>query len=127
MKILDDQCIVHSMNRKQDLDEAVGSYKDIDKVMNSQTDLVEILTELKPIMSVKDKAPKFSYKELRMQKKCKHDGSIISAFGSITNIMTLEKTVTSMTHICCKCKKEWTEEEFKIQMEATNEDSGKDN
>lgn len=38
-----------------DLQEATGAYKDIDKVMANQTDLVEIITELKPLGSIKAK------------------------------------------------------------------------
>jgi len=38
-----------------DLQEAVGAYKDINEVMANQTDLVEIVTELKPLGSIKSK------------------------------------------------------------------------
>ena len=35
------------------LDEAPGAYKDIDVVMENQKDLVEIVTELKPLAVIK--------------------------------------------------------------------------
>ena len=35
------------------LDEATGSYKDIDIVMSNQKDLVKILVELKPLAVIK--------------------------------------------------------------------------
>jgi len=45
--------IIHSIRNKNDLDEAPGSYKDIDVVMENQKDLVEILVELKPLAVIK--------------------------------------------------------------------------
>ncbi len=45
--------IVHNMDSQDSLDEAPGAYKDIQKVMAQSEDLVEILTELKPIGVVK--------------------------------------------------------------------------
>jgi tRNA-splicing ligase RtcB len=45
--------IVHSMTSKKDLDEARGAYKDIEEVMANQDDLVEIVTELKPLAVIK--------------------------------------------------------------------------
>lgn len=45
--------IVHGMRHASDLDEAPGSYKDIDVVMNNQKDLVDIEVELKPIAVLK--------------------------------------------------------------------------
>jgi tRNA-splicing ligase RtcB len=53
MKILDDQGIVHGMKTVEDLDEASGSYKDIDSVMVNQMDLVKVVTKLRPLMVVK--------------------------------------------------------------------------
>ena len=35
------------------LDEAAGAYKDIDTVMENQKDLVEIVTELRPLAVIK--------------------------------------------------------------------------
>lgn len=45
--------ITHGIRTVKDLDEAPGAYKDIDKVMSNQEDLVEIITKLRPIASVK--------------------------------------------------------------------------
>jgi tRNA-splicing ligase RtcB len=53
IKRLDDQGIIHGIRNRNDLDEAAGAYKDIDQVMNSQRDLVEIIVELSPIAVVK--------------------------------------------------------------------------
>lgn len=48
-KRLDDKGIVHSIRNVKDLDEAPGSYKDIDVVMENQKDLVKILVKLEPL------------------------------------------------------------------------------
>jgi len=53
IKMLDDQGIVHGIRNQADLDEAVGSYKDITVVMKNQEDLVDIVTELTPVASLK--------------------------------------------------------------------------
>jgi len=53
IKKLDDQGIIHSIRHKNDLDEADGAYKDIKTVMENQSDLVEIVTELSPLAVVK--------------------------------------------------------------------------
>ncbi len=45
--------VLHGMKGKKDLDEAPGSYKDIDDVMKRQEDLVEVLVELKPLAVIK--------------------------------------------------------------------------
>ena len=45
--------IVHGLKGIDNLDEAPGAYKDIDVVMTNQSDLVEIMVELSPLMSVK--------------------------------------------------------------------------
>jgi tRNA-splicing ligase RtcB len=45
--------IVHDMNSNDKLDEAPGAYKDIDEVMEQQKDLVEIVTTLRPVASIK--------------------------------------------------------------------------
>jgi len=45
--------IVHGLRNASDLDEAPGSYKSIDDVMNNQTDLVKILVKLRPLGSIK--------------------------------------------------------------------------
>ena len=53
IKILDDQGIVHGIRHQKDLDEAPGSYKDINEVMSNQSDLVDIVMELTPIAVIK--------------------------------------------------------------------------
>ncbi len=45
--------IVHGLHSNRDLDEAPGSYKDIDVVMDNQKDLVTIEVSLRPIASMK--------------------------------------------------------------------------
>ncbi len=45
--------ILHSLYRARDLDEAAGAYKDIGRVMDNQRDLVEVVTELKPLAVIK--------------------------------------------------------------------------
>ena len=47
------QGIIHDMHSIHDLDEAAGAYKNIDQVMASQTDLVQIKTRLRPIAVIK--------------------------------------------------------------------------
>lgn len=46
---LNSQGIIHSIRNPQDLDEAAGAYKDISLVMKEQIDLVDIVTELRPL------------------------------------------------------------------------------
>lgn len=53
IKLLDDQGIIHSIRSKDNLDEAAGAYKDINEVMESQSDLVDIVHELKPMAVIK--------------------------------------------------------------------------
>ncbi|MFP4363860.1 MAG: RtcB family protein [Spirochaetia bacterium] len=50
---MENQGIIHSIRSKKDLDEAAGAYKNIQTVMKDQNDLVEILTELKPLAVIK--------------------------------------------------------------------------
>jgi tRNA-splicing ligase RtcB len=45
--------VIHGIRNHRDLDEAAGAYKDISVVMENQTDLVNIKTELKPLAVVK--------------------------------------------------------------------------
>jgi len=45
--------IIHSIRSQKDLDEAPGAYKNIDKVMEDQQDLVEILVTLLPVAVIK--------------------------------------------------------------------------
>ena len=53
IKRLDDQGIVHGITSVNELDEAAGSYKDIDIVMEEQKDLVKILHKLTPMGVIK--------------------------------------------------------------------------
>jgi tRNA-splicing ligase RtcB len=53
IKKLDDQGIIHGIRSVKDLEEAVSAYKDISVVMKNQQDLVEIITELTPLGSIK--------------------------------------------------------------------------
>lgn len=50
---LEKQNILHSIRRKKDLDEAAGAYKDIRKVIDNQSDLVEVITSLRPLAVIK--------------------------------------------------------------------------
>ena len=50
---LDEQGIVHAIRHVDDLDEASGAYKDIDEVMEAQSDLVEIVVKLTPLGVIK--------------------------------------------------------------------------
>jgi len=50
---LNNKGIIHSVRSTKDLDEAPGAYKDIDQVMDNQSDLVEILVELSPLAVIK--------------------------------------------------------------------------
>lgn len=50
---LDRKGILHSIRHKRDLDEAAGAYKDVDKVIEQQLDLVEVVVSLKPLAVVK--------------------------------------------------------------------------
>ncbi len=45
--------ILHTVRSKDQLDESVGSYKDIKEVMANQADLVDIVTELTPLACIK--------------------------------------------------------------------------
>lgn len=53
IKKLDEKGILHGIRGKHDLDEASGAYKDIDDVMNNQSDLVKILVKLSPLGVIK--------------------------------------------------------------------------
>ncbi len=50
---LERQNILHSIRGKRDLDEAAGAYKNIEKVMADQQDLVDVVTALTPLAVVK--------------------------------------------------------------------------
>ena len=53
IEFLNKQGIVHGIRHKSDLDEAAGAYKDINVVMENQTDLAEIVVELQPLAVMK--------------------------------------------------------------------------
>ena len=55
---MDEQGIIHGIKTVDDLDEAAGSYKDIDAVMSNQADLVEIVEKLKTVAVIKDEGQK---------------------------------------------------------------------
>jgi len=44
---------VHALRRRQDLEEAAGAYKDIQRVITLQEDLVDILEILQPLAVIK--------------------------------------------------------------------------
>jgi len=50
---LDKKGILHSIRHRGDLDEAAGAYKDVDKVVEEQIDLVEVVVSLRPLAVVK--------------------------------------------------------------------------
>lgn len=52
-RLLDEKGIIHSIRSEKDLDEAASAYKDIDVVMQEQSDLVDILVELEPLAVIK--------------------------------------------------------------------------
>jgi tRNA-splicing ligase RtcB len=52
-KILDDLGVIHSIRGKKDLDEAPSAYKDINKVIEYQKDLVDVVKVLKPLCVIK--------------------------------------------------------------------------
>jgi tRNA-splicing ligase RtcB len=53
IKLLNDKGIVHAVRNLSDLDEATNAYKDIDVVMENQTDLAEIVVKLQPLAVLK--------------------------------------------------------------------------
>jgi len=50
---LEEQGIIHGLRNVSDLDEAPGAYKNIETVMENQSDLVKIIHELKPLAVIK--------------------------------------------------------------------------
>ncbi|WP_457574536.1 RtcB family protein [Desulfolithobacter sp.] len=52
-KRLEDQGIIHAIRHRGDLDEAAGAYKDVDKVVENQLDLIEVVVTLKPLAVIK--------------------------------------------------------------------------
>jgi tRNA-splicing ligase RtcB len=53
-EILNAKNVMHTLHSEDDLDEAPGAYKNIDKVMELQKDLVEIVHTLEPIAVIKN-------------------------------------------------------------------------
>jgi tRNA-splicing ligase RtcB len=53
IEFLEQKKILHSIKNKKDLDEAPGAYKNIQRVMEQQKDLVDILVKLSPLAVVK--------------------------------------------------------------------------
>lgn len=53
VKRLDDMGVIHAIRGISDLDEAPSAYKDISKVIASQTDLIDIEVELTPLAVIK--------------------------------------------------------------------------
>ncbi|MFA5628224.1 MAG: RtcB family protein [Thiohalomonadaceae bacterium] len=53
VKALKERGILHTIRGHKDLDEAPGSYKDIDEVMRNQVDLVDVQIELQPLAVIK--------------------------------------------------------------------------
>ena len=53
IKKMDAKGIVHGLRNQRDLDEAASAYKDIDKVITLEADLVKIKTKLEPIAVIK--------------------------------------------------------------------------
>ncbi len=50
---LDEQGIIHALRSRRDLDEAASAYKDIDRVIDDQLDLVEVVVSLRPLAVIK--------------------------------------------------------------------------
>ncbi len=53
IKRLDELGVIHGIRGKRDLDEAAGAYKDIDEVLRHQSDLVDVVTSLRPLAVIK--------------------------------------------------------------------------
>jgi tRNA-splicing ligase RtcB len=53
IELLNQKGVIHAIRHTSDLDEATGAYKDIDIVMENQTDLAEIVVELTPLAVLK--------------------------------------------------------------------------
>lgn len=51
--VLNSRGVIHNLEKESQLDEAPQAYKDIDRVMENQKDLVEVLVELKPLLVIK--------------------------------------------------------------------------
>lgn len=50
---MDAKGIVHGLSNQSDLDEASSAYKDIDRVIALESDLVKIRTKLEPVAVIK--------------------------------------------------------------------------
>ena len=53
IKKLDALQVVHSLRHRADLEEAPGAYKDINRVLANQRDLIEVVVELRPLAVLK--------------------------------------------------------------------------
>ena len=51
--LMDNQNIIHCIKTIDDLDEAPDAYKDIDTVIKNESDLVSVISELKPLAVIK--------------------------------------------------------------------------
>ena len=61
LKKLNDLGIIHCMSKQDDLAESVSSYKDISTVMQNQNNLVSIVHEFLPMLSIKSSETKKKY------------------------------------------------------------------
>jgi tRNA-splicing ligase RtcB len=52
-KLLEQRGIIHALRRRKDLEEAAGAYKDIERVISLQEDLVDINEILQPLAVIK--------------------------------------------------------------------------
>ncbi len=53
IKMMESKGIIHGIRSQRDLDEAASAYKDIDKVIDLETDLVKVRTKLSPMAVIK--------------------------------------------------------------------------
>ena len=53
IKKLDDMGVIHGLRHASDLDEATGAYKNIEEVISSQLDLIDIVVRLTPLAVIK--------------------------------------------------------------------------
>jgi tRNA-splicing ligase RtcB (3'-phosphate/5'-hydroxy nucleic acid ligase) len=53
LRKLEQKGVLHALRNRGDLEEASGAYKDIGEVMRNQSDLVQVLVELRPLAVIK--------------------------------------------------------------------------
>jgi tRNA-splicing ligase RtcB len=53
VKRLEAKGIIHGMQHQRDMQEASGAYKDIDRVIENQLDLIKVKTKLLPVAVIK--------------------------------------------------------------------------